>query len=85
MVITSRTGNKMNIQNPINLTYGIDSAIQTIIACINTMYLKPEAAMAISIRVVSLITGHPSFYALTSKHLNTCTTLFLYDSVTTLF
>ena len=41
--------------------------------------------MAISICAVGLITDHPSIYALTSKRLNTCTNLFLYDSVTTLF
>ena len=75
----------MDIQNPINLTHAVDSTIQRVIACINTLYLKPEAAMAIYIRASSLITNHPSIYALASKCLNTCTTIFLHDSVTTLF
>ena len=75
----------MDIQNPINLARVVDSAIQGVIARINTLYLRPKATMAISICVVGLITDHPSIYALASKRLNTCTTLFLYDSVTTLF
>lgn len=80
MVITARTGNTMAIENPINLTLAINFAIQRVNAHTNTLYLKAEAAMAISICALGLLTDHPSICTLSSKNLNTLTTHFLCNS-----